>query len=137
VNITIYLPDELGEWAKQNELGLSRMLRAAVEAEKERQATVAATLSGVDAHNLTVEDGEGRTFTARLHGALIAEDHSGIDVYVYLGKDQKVYVYDERRSRLEHDVETEALRDWLNDGPYAEAMHALGEEVVIDIGLPE
>ena len=32
MDITIYLPDDLGKWAKDQELNLSRMLRDAVEA---------------------------------------------------------------------------------------------------------
>lgn len=75
-------------------------------------------------------------YTARMHGALIAEQDSG-PLYVYLGKDGKIYVYDERQSKPHGDLTAEDLRNWLFDGPYAEAMHALGEDVVIDVGLPD
>lgn len=36
MDITVYLPDETGTWAKEQGLNLSGLLRAAVEAEKER-----------------------------------------------------------------------------------------------------
>jgi hypothetical protein len=49
-----------------------------------------------------------------------------------------VYVYSEHDSKLHQDVSRDDLRDWLpDDGVYAEVMRALGEEVIIDIGLPE
>ena len=139
MDITIYLPDDLGKWAKEHNLGLSRMLRDAVEAERQRQNAVAETLASAETHDLTVEDDDGNPYTARLHAALIAEQDSGVarDVYAYLGKDELVYVYDERASKLYRGVSTEELRDWLYDDQYAAAMRALGEEVVIDVGLPE
>jgi hypothetical protein len=37
VDITIYLPDELGQWAKDNGLKLSQMLRAEVERVRRQQ----------------------------------------------------------------------------------------------------
>jgi hypothetical protein len=37
MDVTCYLPDEVGKWAKENDLGLSRLLRAAVEEEKQRR----------------------------------------------------------------------------------------------------
>jgi hypothetical protein len=134
VDITIYLPDELGKWAKEHDLGLSRMLRDAVEAEKRRRETAAAALKDAKTYDLTVEDEEGRMYTARLHGALLVE--AGINgVTVFLGKDEKIYLYNDACELL-RDASTSDLREWLDDGPYAEAMHALGEEVVIDVGLP-
>jgi hypothetical protein len=46
MDITVYLPDELGKWAKENDLGLSRMLREAVEDEKRRRGAVAKVTAG-------------------------------------------------------------------------------------------
>jgi post-segregation antitoxin (ccd killing protein) len=137
MDITVYLPDELGKWAKEHDLGLSRLLRDAVEVERKRREAAARTLEGAEAHDVTVEDRDGRCFTARVHGTVIAEDGNvNGQVLVFLGKNRKVYVWDERRGALQEDVDTGALRNWLNDGPYIDAMTALGEDAVIDVGLP-
>lgn len=40
MNITVYLPDKLGQQAKELNFPLSRMLRAAVEAELEKIARI-------------------------------------------------------------------------------------------------
>lgn len=141
MDITIYLPDDLGKWAKDHDLGLSRMLREAVAAERTRRQAAAATLAEAAMTELDVEDDDGNGYTARIHGTQIAaqEDRGGYPaVEVYLGRDGKLYVYDGHSSKLYRDVGQADLRDWLpDDGAYAEAMHALGEEVVIDVGLPE
>jgi post-segregation antitoxin (ccd killing protein) len=52
-----YLPDAIGEQAKQAELPFSRMLRAAVEKELLRRATMTATLEA-DRH---LPAGSGRS----------------------------------------------------------------------------
>jgi hypothetical protein len=134
VDVTVYLPDRLGTWAKEHELGLSRMLRDAVEDEKRRREAAADTLKGAETHDLTVENADGRAYTARLHGVQIAKDR---DVWVYLGEDEEVYVYDTHNQDLHQKVDPSGLRDWLTEGPYVEAMEAIGEPAVIDVGLPE
>jgi post-segregation antitoxin (ccd killing protein) len=50
----VYLPDELGAWAKQAGLPLSRMLREAIEKERKRQDAVAATLGKADVYEAEV-----------------------------------------------------------------------------------
>jgi post-segregation antitoxin (ccd killing protein) len=139
VDITVYLPAELGAWAKANRLNLSGTLRAAVEAEQERRRAVEATLADAKTTDLTVDDDEGYSYTARIHGVLIADQvsHGSEDaVEVYLGRDGKIYVYQVHQSKLWRGVPANTLRHWLDNGPYVAAMRALGEEVVIDIGLP-
>ena len=138
MDITVYLPDALGKWAKDHDLPLSRMLRDAVDGEQQRRQAIASTLAGAETHDLTVEDDDGNPYTARLHGALLVEQEHGPnhDTFVYLGKDEGVYVYHEPRSKLYQDVSHDDLREWLDDSLYAEAMRALGEDVVIDVGLP-
>jgi hypothetical protein len=144
MDITIYLPDELGKWAKENDLPLSRMLRDAVESEKRRRAAVEKTLGEATTHELAVEEPDGyggsESCTVRLHGALIAEtDYSAYgSVRVYLGQDDKIYVHDETDGQLRRDVEPGDLAGLgLSTAAYLGAMRALGEEVVIDVGLPE
>ena len=138
MDITVYLPDELGKWAKDHDLPLSRMLRDAADHERQRQQTITSTLADAETHDLTVEDDDGNPYTARLHGTLIAQEEHGPnhDTYVYVGKDEAIYIYHEPSSKLHQDADHDDLRDWLSDDPYAAAMRALGEDVVIDIGLP-
>jgi hypothetical protein len=133
MDITIYLPDDLGTWAKEHDLGLSRMLRAAVEDEKRRQEAASTTLGKAATHELEVE-GKERHYTARLHGTEIATDDLR---HAYLGEDGEIYLYNERTQTLDRGVEPRNLRDYLSEEAYVEAMEALGETVVIDIGLPE
>src|SRR6266516_3105012 len=101
MDITIYLPDELGKWAKENDLGLSRMLRDAVEEEKRRREAEAALEAGRATHKLDVREPDGYggddDITVRLHGTLIAtqdvDDGHG-STEVYLGEDGKLYIHD-------------------------------------------
>jgi post-segregation antitoxin (ccd killing protein) len=139
MDITVYLPDDLGKWAKDHDLPLSRMLREAVDNERRRRQAVAKTLGRAEATDLTVQDDEGNAYTARLHGTLIAEveEGGGTLVEVYLGEDGAIYVYFDPDSKLHQGVTVDELRNWLPDpAAYAKAMRALGEEVVIDLGLP-
>src|SRR6266581_3784652 len=59
MDITIYLPDELGQWAKDAGLNLSQTLRSEVEAERHRRTAVDQTLESAGVVHLHV-DGPGR-----------------------------------------------------------------------------
>jgi hypothetical protein len=136
MDITIYLPDELGQWAKDAGLNLSQTLRSEVEAERHRRTAVDQTLESAGVVHLRVEGRDGRTYTARLHATALHEETG--DVQAYLGEDGRVYVYDERDNTLHtHDTSMD-LGDWLaaylRDDAYIQAMNALGEDAVIDIG---
>jgi len=71
MDITVYLPDEIGERAKKYGLNLSRMLRASVEEELNQLAELADTLSGMEE---VVKKRQGRIVTRvrdpRLRAAL-------------------------------------------------------------------
>lgn len=143
MDITVYLPDELGKWAKDHHLHLSRMLREAVEIEKRRHDASAALAAETTTHELAVS-GPGSSsgtddYTALLHGVLIATQDlgGGSSINVYAGENDKMYVYNTADGRLRRDLEPEELRQYVDEPTYIEAMRALGEEVVIDIGLPE
>lgn len=134
MDITVYLPDELGRRAKDANVNLSAALRGEVEAELRRRETTAKTAAQATEHRLTVE-GDTGTYQVRLHGKRIAEDRN---VAVFVGEDAQLYVYDWGRAKLVRNVEVEDLRDWLGDDEaYVEAMAALGEEAIIDVGLPQ
>jgi hypothetical protein len=138
VDITVYLPDELGSWAKDNKLNFSATLRAAVEDERKQRAALATALEDASSYDLRIEEhATGKSYTARLHGTQIAGELGNDTSVVFLGKDELIYVYDTDKSRLYEGVQVSDLRKWLTrDADYARAMIALGEPVVIDVGLP-
>jgi hypothetical protein len=133
VDITVYLPDEIGTKAKEAKLNLSALLRVAVVDELEREAIVAKTLGDSTVHEMTVEDDEGRGMVdVRLHGASLAAEQDG--TAAFLTEDERLVVYDDRRHQLVWLTDEEDLRQWLSGRNYVKAMAALGKKAVIDIG---
>lgn len=138
MNVNLYLPDHLGTRAKEAELPLSRLLRDAVTDELERRAMTSKTLTEPQTFELQLEDEEGRSYTGRITGALIATGHR--DVELYLLDDERLIGYDPNRpehwefgNEATMSLEDE-VRGFLNDdGAYIEAMHAIGEKPVIDL----
>ena len=130
MDITVYLPDEIGQWAKEAGINLSQTLRAALEAERSRRDTVAPILTDSAEHKIYVAE---RGVEYVLHGALIAQDYDH-DVEAYLGEDRRIYVYDVKRERLREISNPDELRDWSSDGLYVDAMRALGRIPVLHIG---
>jgi hypothetical protein len=130
MDITVELPDEIGQWATESGVNLSQTLRAALEAERSRRDTVAGTLTASAEHKIHVAE-TGLDYV--LHGTLIAQDYDH-EVEAYLGQDERIYVYDAGRQRL-HEVDTpQDLGDWLADGLYIDAMRALGHKPILHIG---
>ncbi len=76
MDITIYVPDELGKWAKEQDLGLSRMLREAVEDEKRCHEAEATLKAEAKTYKLDVREPDGYggddDVTVRFHGTLLA-----------------------------------------------------------------
>ena len=131
MDITVYLPDEIGERAKAAPgLNLSRLLRDAVTDALQRREAMAKTLSESQEHQVGVEDKDGRFFTGRITGSVIAISD---DLTVYLTDDERVLVHDSNKLRYwEVDDAQEELRD-LTGGAYQDAMDALGLEAIIDL----
>jgi hypothetical protein len=130
MNITVYLPDEIGEQAKAADINLSRLLRDAVTAELHRREVLRTMLKESQVHEVAVEDRDGNSFTGRITGRVIAEDEP---ITVFLTDDERVLVYDEKRlAYWEADDPQEDLRD-LSDAEYAAAMQALGLDAIIDL----
>jgi hypothetical protein len=127
MDITVYLPDEIGERAKAAGLKLSRLLRGAVVRELERRVAMEQSLEEHQEFTITTEDADGKPYLGRITGRAIAV--SG-DVDVYLTTDQRVLVHN--TSTLEHwevdDAKGELL-DFLEPGAYQQVLNALGLEV--------
>lgn len=138
MDITIYLPDELGRWAKESGLNLSQALRAEVERERRRRT---AAPDDSEALMLPVKDRDGRSYTVRFHGVPLNERRSG--VLALIGENDALYVHSERDHSFDEfpadgtRSRAEWLRDLLDDDEdYIEAMSALGEAAVVDVGQP-
>jgi hypothetical protein len=133
VDITVYLPDELGERAKRDEINLSRMLRDALTEEFERSDTMSKTLNKPETYELELDDDETGQYTGRITGKLIAEDD---DVAVYLTERERVIVYDGSLLRY-HDItdDPEEGLSGLRHAAYTDACRALGINPVVDLDL--
>lgn len=133
MDITVYLPDEIGERAKEEELNLSRLLRDAVTDELERRETMAKTLDETETFEVELRDKEDRPYTGQIKGKRVAwDDKSGYEVF--LTDDERVLFYDEGRQQYhQFDDPVEQLRSWLSPAMYSEALYALGEKPVVEL----
>jgi len=136
VDVTCYLPDEIGARARAADLPFSRLLRDAVINELERREAMTETLKDMRTYEIDLVDQEDREYTGRVTGSLIAYD-SNLQIQVFLTDDERVIAYNE--DKREHyqmgeiDI-VEGLRNLLDDDEaYADALHALGEKPVRDI----
>lgn len=74
MDITVYLPDEIGERAKAATLPFSRLLRDAVEAELERADALAQAVEGMTPQREETTDRD-RTVILRFTGRALAGDN--------------------------------------------------------------
>lgn len=133
MDITLYLPDDLGQWAKaQDGLNLSKLFRAAVIDLRERTEATERTLAESDVHELDALDDDGVSYTARLHGAVIGGDPEDLVSTAYLLDDGRVVVFDGERLVFLRDPDE--MREWLDPGEFVKAMAAVGRRAVIDVG---
>lgn len=130
MDITVYLPDEIGARAKEAGLNLSGLLRAAVVEELERSDTVAQTLSEPQVYEVDLVDDEGRLYTGRITGAQLAEDDRR---EVFLTEDERLLFYDGRKLAYWEVDDPEDLEDQLSPGAWAEVCHALGITPTVDL----
>jgi hypothetical protein len=140
VDITVYLPDEIGQRAKDEDLKLSRMLRDAVTSELQRRDAVAEALDDVEVYEFELRDDpiSDVTYTGRITGKRIAGD-SPENVAVYLTTDRRVFaVYPDQMTytRLDdppEDFVASLLESGLADDEIKQACRALGIQPVIDL----
>ena len=131
MDITVYLPNDIGRRAKAADLPLSRMLRDAVTEELERRDAMTKTLEAAETIELDLVDENGNPYTGRITGTTIADDDY---VTVYVTDDERVIVYVATRQKhvVLGDPQTE-LESWLRGDAYIEAMAALGLKPVVDL----
>jgi hypothetical protein len=137
MDITVYLPDDLGKWAKEHELGLSRMLREAVEEEKKRHdARAKITEEGFE--RVEAYDGE-RDREVAFQGRQIGyADHWDQTAYltpknaiaVYSAERQELWIYDDYQEFLGNPDEPNHP-----DEMTAQVAAALGEKYVEELDI--
>jgi hypothetical protein len=122
MDITVYLPDEIGQRAKDEGLPLSQMLRASVIEHLSERDALASLLGSMETIELDLEDRVGR-----FRGTELAKG-------VYLHEDGRVLWYDEHKLRL-HVLEdpVEDLRAILDEDEYVGAVSSLGLTPVVEI----
>ena len=134
MKINVYLPDEIGDKAKEAGLNLSRLLRSAVEDELSKLEAHEELLREADEVELSLLDDDGRRYTGRFIGSLIA---GGRNCAVYFSEHNEL-----GRRILVHDLDKDSvfclddpadLEDLLYPEDYIETMHALGETPVVSI----
>lgn len=131
MDVTVYLPDEIGLWAKQRGVNTSRTLRDELEAMMTRETAMEAALDGAAEVRLDLIDSEGRAYVGRFTGDLVVE---GNGQAVYLTEDQRILLHDWKNDSL-HELEDaeEELRERLNNEDYIAACNVLGNKPIVDI----
>lgn len=130
MDITVYLPDELGERAKKEDLPFSQLLRSAVQRELARRNAAEDMERDMERRELEVEDRTGPV-TYRVTAATVAR--SG-DTEVLLHRTGTVYLYNPSKLTLrELDNPVEELREVLDERDYREVCEALGIRPVLEL----
>jgi hypothetical protein len=132
VDITVYLPDDLGQRAKDRGVNLSRMLRDALADQFAREDAMAQTLTSQPPKTIALDlvDPEDRGYKGTLEATRITDSE---DPEVYLTAGGKVILYDpDKRAVWEVDDPEQDLRD-LPSEHYLDAMDALGIVPTVDL----
>lgn len=91
MNVTVYLPDEIGQKAKAVDLNFSRLLRNAIEDEMQKIATAEKHLREESTEiDLPLYDEDGNDYVGTFEGRKLGE--VGIEAY-YMKDDGDVVVY--------------------------------------------
>jgi hypothetical protein len=137
VDITVYLPDEIGARAKREQLKLSRLLRDAVQTELDRRDALHALLGEPQIYEVDLMTEEERRYTGRITGKLVVEV-AGYRLFVtedqrFLVVVEDEYEYEELHGGVRAAVER--LAGWLADAPdeFILACERIGAKPVIDL----
>ncbi len=137
MDITVYLPDEVAQRAKAQNVNLSRVLRDALTSQFAEEDAMNATLEKAGTVTLELKTEEGRAYRGRMVATLIGRDE-GRGTHVYLRQSGEVITYrsEDRRFLTIADPANELLAILATD-EYIAAMDALGimAEVDLDTGL--
>lgn len=132
MNVTIYLPDDLGKWAKDHDLPLSRMLREAVTDEKRRRDAVAkVTAEGFE--RVEVYDGR-RERDVAFQGRHIGSSYDE-EVDAYLTPKRSIAVCTSGEELYVYDSYDEFAADDPPHDLHAQVAEALGEKYVEELDI--
>jgi hypothetical protein len=132
MDITVYLPDEIGKRAKaaEPELNLSRLLRDAVEEELGRRERVELMHGDMQEHEVELESPEGTVYTGVVLGKQLAEEDDGVTVF--FTADERVVAYDENRLTLTLVEDAEDFKDAALE-VYLAVADALGQKARVEV----
>ena len=136
MDITVYLPDDIGAQAKESGLNLSRMLRDAVMADFEHSRAMKELAGDTEEILLYLETPDGETFEGCFTGRLLCENHRGDQVFVT--DDERIIAYYPNQLKyyvLEKDQESlrETLKTFCEFDEYISAMTQLGYTATVDL----
>jgi hypothetical protein len=142
MNFNVYLPNEIGERAKAEDLNLSRLLRDAVSAEFRRRAAVSDVANrrpgDAQIYEFEWEDEDGG-YTARISGWRLWPDHDDTTLQIFATSDNRllaVYPDQQESFRLDEpgeDLVTNMLGFGLEGDELREAFRAVGLKPVVDL----
>ena len=131
MDITVYLPDEIGKWAKGAKLNLSALLRQAVVAEQRRHAALQALGGKVEEFEFDLATPSGDVYTGVLRGRALTEEHDGRRYY--LTPDGRVKVHLVEQSKLVDVVSAGEPGLYASVDDYVAVCAALGEDARIEV----
>lgn len=134
MDITVYLPDEIGKRAKaaDPELNLSRLLRGAVEQELTRRKRLAELTKDAAEHELSLQTAEGEPYTGVLTGSQLTEENRRGGM-IFLATDGRVMYYDSGRSEVTEIEDAGDADDYDSMDEYIAVCDALGKEARVRI----
>ena len=136
MDITVYLPDDIGAQAKEAGMPFSQMLRKAVVSELDRTEALKGSAKGAEEWLLDLEDEDGEPYQGRIVGILLCESRNGEQIFVT--DDERVIHYDP--DQLEHSVleDEDEIRETVeevsaNRAEYIAVMAQLGLVATVDL----
>lgn len=141
MDFTLYLPEEIGQRAKDEQLKLSPMLRKAVIDELDRRDAVSkATTEEPQIYDIEMKTREGKAYIARITGKFIYGDPEAFGIYLK-SDNQFVLVTDGEWEPLNEREVHERMRDYLDAShfeddamnDYIDACATIGIKPVIDL----
>lgn len=135
MNCTVYVPDELGKWAKGERINVSRTLREALIKKRELMEIKRASFTEPQRLKLELRDDDGLPYIGCFTGMQLVDD-GHVDVYWHM--DGRVMVHDRRNLTCRESTDPEKdLRDagFRDPWSYVTVMRALGIVPEVDIPL--
>ena len=136
MDITVYLPDEIGARAKEAGMNLSRTLRDAVESELEHMSAMKEITKDPQEWLLNLVTPDGEPYEGRIMGSLLCENGRGDQVLVT--EDERIILYNPHQARYdvlgEEDDIGEILENLCDTSEeYVSVMSQLGFTATVDL----